>query len=137
MPSVTTFASFVVCGGLSACCNLGSRWVFSHWLPYPAAISLAYLIGMLTAFLLFKFLVFNSARSTRLGRETFWFTAVNALGLLQTLGISIGLADHVFPWLGMRVYPYDIAHVLGLGFTVITSFFGHKHLTFRKESPCV
>jgi putative flippase GtrA len=136
MRGVTTFVSFVVCGGLSACCNIGSRWLFSHWLSYPVAIVLAFPIGLLTAFLLFKFFVFGSAKLKRLPRETFWFIAVNVWGLLQTLGVSIGLADYVFPWLGMRFHPYDLAHGLGLASTVIPSFFGHKYFTFSKESPC-
>jgi len=136
MRGVTTFMSFVVCGGIAACANLGSRRLFSHWLPYPAAIVLAYLIGMLTAFLLFKFFVFDSGGSRRILRETLWYTAVNALALLQTLGISIGLAEYVFPWLGMRFYPYDIAHCIGVAFPVITSFFGHNFLTFSKDRQC-
>jgi putative flippase GtrA len=136
MRGVTTFLSFVVCGSVAACANLGSRQLFSHWLPYPAAIVLAYLVGMLTGFLLFKFFVFNGAKSKRVVRETFWFIAVNAFALLQTLGISIGLADYVFPWLGMHFYPYDAAHCIGVAFPVITSFFGHNCLTFSKERQC-
>jgi len=135
MRGLTTFMSFLFCGGLAAGANLGSRWLFSHWLPYIAAIVLAYLVGMLTAFLLFKFFVFNSAKSKRIPRETIWFIAVNALALLQTLGISLGLADYVFPWLGMRFYSQDIAHCLGVAFPVLTSFFAHNRLTFRKI-PC-
>lgn len=132
MRGVTAFMSFIVCGGIAACANFGSRWLFSRWLPYPAAIVLAYLVGMLTAFLLFKCLVFNSAKSKRTLRETLWFLAVNAFALLQTLAVSIGLADYVFPWIGMRVHPHDVAHGIGVAVPVITSFWGHKHLTFRQ-----
>ena len=133
MRGLTTFISFIVCGGFAACANLGSRWLFSHWLPYPVAILLAYLIGMLAAFLLFKFFVFGSGSSKLTRREALWFIAVNAVALMLTLGISIGFADYIFPWLCMRFYPYDIAHAIGVGFPVITSFFGHKYLTFHKE----
>lgn len=136
MRGLTTFLSFVVCGGAAAGVNLGSRWAFSHWLPYPAAITLAYLLGMFTAFLLFKFFVFDSAKSKRVVRETFWYITVNALALLQTLGISIGLADYLFPWIGMHEHPRDIAHAIGVAFPIVTSFFGHKYLTFTKESQC-
>jgi len=107
MRGLTTFMLFVACGGLAAGANIASRWLLSFWLPYPAAIVLAYLVGMLTAFLLFKFFVFNSGHSKRTPRETLWFIAVNALALLQTLGISLGLADYVFPRLGMRFHPHD------------------------------
>jgi putative flippase GtrA len=136
MRGVTAFASFAVCGGIAACANLGSRWLFSHRLPYPAAIVLAYMVGMLTAFLLFKFFVFDSARSKRVLREALWFLAVNAFALLQTLAISIGLADCLFPWLGMRWHPYDIAHGIGVAFPIMTSFFGHKYFTFSREPQC-
>lgn len=131
------FLVFALCGGLAACANLGSRWMLSHWLAYPVAISIAYGIGMLTGFLLFKFFVFDSGKSKRVLKETLWYIVVNIFALLQTLFISIFLAGYVFPWTGIDFYPHDVAHLIGVMVPVVTSYFGHKHFTFRKESPCV
>lgn len=132
------FGIFLFCGGLAACANVISRWLLSFWLPYPAAIVAAYMIGMLTGFLLFKFFVFNSRNSKRVFRETVWYTVVNIFALLQTLVISIVLADHVFPWLNMDFHPHDIAHCMGVGIPVISSYLGHNFFTFKsRDISCV
>lgn len=125
------FVIFVFCGGLAACANLGSRLLFSHWLPYPTAIVLAYLVGMLTGYLLFKFFVFDSGHSHRVLRESLWYVLVNVLALAQTLLISLLLARWLFPKTGMTFYPEDIAHLFGVAVPVFTSYVGHKYLTFK------
>jgi putative flippase GtrA len=131
MNKFKTFALFLLCGGAAACVNLSSRWVASHWLAYPIAITLAYMAGMLTGFLLFKFCVFDSGKSRRLMKETLWYIAVNLFALAQTLAISILLAEYVFPWAGVTFYPHDVAHLIGVTIPVITSYFGHKYCTFH------
>jgi Predicted membrane protein len=126
------FFAFLVCGGLAAVINMGSRWLFSLVAPYETAIVMAFCLGLLSGFILFKYFVFQSAGSNRTGRESFWYLVINLLALGQTLLVSVLLAKHFFPWAGMTFYPYDIAHVIGVGIPVITSYLGHKYLTFRK-----
>jgi len=126
------FFTFLVFGGLAALINMGSRLLLSRVMPYAPAIVLAYGLGMLSAFLMFKYLVFKAAGSNRTRRESLWFILINALALAQTLIISVSLAKYFFPWAGMDFRPYDVAHVIGVGFPVITSYLGHKYLTFRK-----
>jgi putative flippase GtrA len=128
-----TFASFVVCGGIAACVNLGTRWCFSLFLPYPVAITLAYMMGMLSGFLLFKLVVFRSrGPETKVLRESWRFVVVNALALLQTLAVSIFLAEWFFPAIGFTFHGHDIAHVIGVAVPVISSYFFHKNYTFQK-----
>ncbi len=126
------FLVFLACGGLAALINMGSRWIFSLALPYETAIVLAYGLGMLSGFILFKYFVFHSAGSRRTRRELMWYTAVNLLALAQTLAVSVLLAESFFPWAGMTFHPYDLAHVIGVGVPIVTSYLGHKYLTFRK-----
>lgn len=125
------FVIFVFCGGLAACANLGSRWLFSHWLPYAAAIVLAFFVGLLSGYLLFKFVVFDSAHSRRVLRESLWYMLVNMLALAQTLLISLLLARWLFPKTGMTFYPEDVAHLFGVALPIVTSYFGHKYFTFK------
>lgn len=127
------FARFLLCGGLAAAVNIGMRWLLSHWLAYTLAIVLAFGFGLLTGYVLFKFAVFDSAGTKRIPQEAGWYVLVNVLALAQTLGISLLLARWLFPCLGMTLYAEDVAHVIGVGLPVITSFFLHKHLTFRKN----
>lgn len=122
--------TFVFCGGLAACANMGARWVLSHWLPFEVSIVIAYCIGMVTGFLLFKIVVFTSAHSQNFLKEIVWYIIINILSLAQTLGLSILLAKYIFPKVNMHVYPEDIAHMIGVGIPVITSYLGHKYLTF-------
>ena len=42
---------YLASGGLAAVANFGSRFVFSRWLPYEAAVIGAYGVGMVTAFI--------------------------------------------------------------------------------------
>ncbi len=126
------FVSFLICGGVAALVNIVSRWFFYRFMPYWAAIVLAYFIGMLIAFTLFKFVVFNSSASKRTPNEVLWYTLVNVLALAQTFLVSIGLADYVFPALNMTFYPRDTAHIIGVGVPVVSSYLGPRRFTFRK-----
>lgn len=125
--------SFFLCGGVAALVNMGSRWLLNHYMPYEIAIVLAFLVGMFTAFLLFKFFVFHAGGSSRTARETARFVLINMLALLQTLLISVGLTGYIFPWLGYSWHAPDIAHVIGVLVPVFTSFWGHKYFTFTKD----
>ncbi|MYL85204.1 GtrA family protein [Desulfovibrio aerotolerans] len=135
--NIKEFILFAISGGLAALVNIGSRMLLSLVLPYAGAICVAYVLGMLSAFLLFKFFVFRAKRSARTGSEVFYFLLVNAISLLLTLGISIGLAEVVFPWLQFTFHAHDIAHIIGVLSPVLLSYVGHKYLTFRKDVPCI
>lgn len=125
------FAGFVVTGGIAATVNLVSRWAFNLILPYEAAISLGYLLGMVTAFLLARFLVFKSAGSAWIG-EFGRFALVNAVSFLVVLGVSIALARLVLPWIGWRWHPDDVAHLIGVASPIVLSYHAHKHFSFAE-----
>ena len=56
---------------------------------------------------------------------------VNLVAILQTWGISLLLAYHVLPAMGIRMYAPEIAHAIGIVVPVFTSYLGHKYWTFR------
>ena len=90
------FFQFLMVGGFSAGVNFVSRIGFSELVSYRYAIILAYLVGMLTAFLLSKHYVFEtSGRSFK--DELRDFTIVNIFAVIQVWFISIGLAEYFFP----------------------------------------
>jgi putative flippase GtrA len=124
------FAKFLMAGGVAAVANFSSRIVFSHWMAYVSAIVLAYVVGMITAFVLNRLFVFNTATNS-LGSQAWWFTLVNIAAVLQTIVISIVLADYVFPALGLKALRETIAHGFGVMIPAITSYIGHKYLSFR------
>jgi putative flippase GtrA len=126
------FLLFLLTGGFAAAVNWGSRMLYNLWMPYSAAIVVAYLTGMVTAFVLAKLFVFTETTQTT-GRSALWFTLVNLVAVLQTWVVSVGLAYHVFPAIGMHWHSRDIAHLVGVVVPVFSSYIGHKKLSFRHQ----
>jgi putative flippase GtrA len=124
------FLSFLVAGGIAAMANFGSRIVLNQWMPYIPAIIIAYIIGMVTAFVLNRLFVFEGAINT-LRNQIGWFTLINLIAVAQTLIISVGLADYIFPAMGVAAHAKTIAHGIGVMVPVVTSYLGHKHFSFR------
>ena len=125
------FFQFLMVGGLAAGINFISRIGFSELVSYRVAIVLAYIVGMITAFLLSKHYVFEKS-----GRpfkdELRDFTIVNIFAVIQVWLISVGLAEHFFPYISFNFHPEEVAHLIGLGIPAVTSYFGHKYFSFRK-----
>lgn len=124
------FMGFLVAGGIAALVNFCSRIALNHWMPYSAAIMVAYLVGMVTAFVLNKLFVFRETVNP-LHHQAFWFTLVNLAAVLQTLAVSLLLARWVFPAIHFNWHGETVAHAFGVAAPVLTSFIGHKHLSFR------
>ena len=55
------FLGFLLTGGLAAAVNFGSRIVYNRWLDFSSAVVLAYLTGMVTAFILARSFVFTQS----------------------------------------------------------------------------
>ncbi len=128
-PETRRFAAFLLTGGLAAAVNVASRIVFDLAVPYEAAVMLAYLVGMTTAFLLARLFVFSgSGRSLHV--EYGRFALVNVAALVQVLVVSVGLAKLVFPALHFVWNADLVAHVIGVLSPVVVSYQGHKRFSF-------
>lgn len=124
------FLLFLVTGGTAAAVNFGSRIVYNQWMGFSAAVVLAYLTGMVTAFVLAKMFVFKASTQS-MHRSILFFTLVNAAAVLQTWAISFALAYWLLPRLGIDRFVPEIAHAVGVVVPVFTSYVGHKRWTFR------
>jgi putative flippase GtrA len=124
------FLVFLLTGGFAAAVNWGSRILYNIWMPYSSAIIVAYITGMITAFILAKLFVFKSSTQST-GRSVFFFTLVNLVAVLQTWAVSVGLAYWLFPRLGMNWHDRNIAHLVGVAIPVFTSYAGHKRWSFK------
>lgn len=123
------FFRFVLAGGIAAAVNIISRWLLSSLMPFEAAVVVAYLVGMITAFSLTRQFVFKkSERHVR--SEVMRFMLVNLVALLQVWIISVGLAGWIFPKIGLVWQAELIAHIVGVLSPVVASYFGHKYFTF-------
>ena len=125
------FMRFLVAGGIAAAANVLSRIAFSQFMGLAAAVVLAYCVGMLVAFVLMRSQVFP-ASSSPVSHQVGKFIGVNLAAVLQTLVITLVLARWALPALGVRRFVEEIAHVVGVCVPVVTSYFGHKHFSFRR-----
>ena len=127
------FLLFLLFGGIAALANIYSRVIFNKFLSYKVSIVLAFFIGMLVAFLLFKFVVFKKKNLHNLNKEIVKFIIVNALALIQTFVVSLVFADYIFVWCNLSYHRYDIAHIIGVVTPVVTSYIFHSVFTFREN----
>jgi energy-coupling factor transport system substrate-specific component len=77
---------------------------------------------MLVAFLLFRAFVFP-ASPTPIARQVRFFVLVNLAGVVQVWLVANGLATLVHP---------ALAHAVGIAVPTLTSWFGHRMLTFAR-----
>ncbi|MGD8927017.1 MAG: GtrA family protein [Thioalkalispiraceae bacterium] len=126
------FLRFLLVGGVAAAINFVSRIFLSEIMSYRWAVFVAYLIGMLTAYLLSRAFVFEPSSRKPL-HELYYFSLVNVLAVCQVWGISVLLAEYVFPKAGFGFYPEEIAHIIGLSVPIFTSFLGHKYWSFKPK----
>jgi len=124
------FIAFIIAGGLAAIVNFGSRFFYNQYMSFGNAVIIAYITGMITAFVLSKLFVFEkSVHNTY--KEFIYFTLVNVVAILQTYIISVGLAEYLFPKIEFYYYPEAVAHAVGVVFPVFTSYIGHKKFSFK------
>jgi putative flippase GtrA len=127
------FLLFLITGGVAALVNVVSRVGFSQVLRFELAVLLAYGVGMLTAYVLARKFVFLQSR-TSVRRSFAAFALVNLFAVLQTWLVSVGLRNWLLPVLGIVVLRDLIAHGIGVVVPVLSSYFGHKHISFRQRS---
>ena len=124
------FLVFLLTGGTAAAVNFCSRIVYNLWLDFSSAVILAYITGMVTAFVLAKIFVFKDSQQS-IQHSALFFILVNLVAVLQTWAISIGLAYYLLPSMGITVFVREIAHGVGVAVPVFTSYIGHKRWSFR------
>ncbi|MCZ8314956.1 GtrA family protein [Phreatobacter sp.] len=125
------FLRFLASGGIAAGVNVLARILFSPVMAYEIAVVLAYLVGMLTAYVLMRLFVFE-ASGRAAGSELWRFAVVNAVALVQVWLVSVGLARWLFPAVGYTFHADTVAHVIGVLSPVLTSYLGHKRYSFGK-----
>ena len=126
------FLFFLLTGGLAAVVNFGSRIAYDVWVDFSTAIILAYLTGMVTAFMLARTFVFTESRTT-LRRSVLLFSLVNLAAVAQTWLISMGLAMFALPAVGVTRFVPEIAHAVGIMVPAFTSYLGQLLADLRRS----
>ena len=129
-PFLREFTQFVASGSVAAFVNLFLRWAFNHVMAFELAVVLAYLIGMVVAFLMFQKLIFKAGgQNTK--QQIRRFMVVHVVGITQVYVISWWLAFYGFPMVGWTWHPEDLAHFIGVSTPAFSSYIGHKLYTFK------
>jgi putative flippase GtrA len=127
---------FLLAGGLAAAINWLARIALSSVLPFSVAILVAYAIGMVAGFVLYRRFVFAGGQGS-LSRQIPVFLAVNAIGALVVLATTTGLdavIGHIvpgFPPIAREAFAHGAAIAIG----AVANYLGHKRLTFAAPVP--
>lgn len=124
------FLCFILSGGVAAGLNWVSRFLFSQIAPFEVAVVLAFIVGLLSGFILMRFFVFDGGGKP-ITPQASKYIAINLFALLQTLSISLVCARWILPAIGVADNAEALGHLVGVLVPVVTSYFGHKLLTFR------
>lgn len=125
------FIRYLGAGAIAALANYGSRFAFSLWLPFEAAVVLAFCVGLASGFVLMRRFAFQGNHGP-IASQALRYGAVNLFALLQTLVVSVVLARWLLPPTGLATGQVEaIAHAAGVGIPVVTSYLGHKYFTFQ------
>lgn len=127
------FVRFLAAGGTAALANFGSRFLISEFMAFEYAVVLAFFVGLGTGYVLSRTFVFAPSQHA-VHVEMTYYLFVNLLALLQTWLLSVYLARILTPQLG-QAWAQSIAHLAGIMLPVITSYFGHRYLTFKEHPP--
>lgn len=127
------FARFLALGGCAAVVNWLSRFCLEQIMAFPAAVAVAYVIGMAMAFMLYRRFVFPGSPQP-LRRQVKLFILINIFAIAQVWAAAMTLVYYAFPSIGL-VGPLaePLGHGLAIGVPTISSYFGHRFLTFRQS----
>lgn len=127
---ILVITKFLLMGGLAAGINWVSRFGWQLIMPFAAAVGAAYATGMVAAFFLFRCFVFPDS-VVPIHVQTRNFLLVNLVGFSMTWTLSILIVGFLFPRIGMTFYPAAVGRRIAIAAPTVTSWFGHRHLTFR------
>lgn len=123
---------FLICGGLAAAINWLARIALSPWLGFEGAVAVAYVIGMVAGFALYRRFVWPDAGSTA-RQQLAPFIAVNAASAVVVFLVSIALAA-LGGWLFGRTGVIEaLAHGTGIAIGAVSNYVGHGKFTFARR----
>tara|TARA_B100001989_G_C24343949_1_gene366378 strand:- start:206 stop:613 length:408 start_codon:yes stop_codon:yes gene_type:complete len=121
---------FTIAGGFAALANIISRILFSIFFPYKLSILFSFFVGLTTGFILMRRYVFIFKKNI-LFRQIIRFFFINLLNLIQTFLITLGI-KYLLGFILSNIGIIELfAHILGVSFPIMTSYFAHKYFTFQ------
>jgi putative flippase GtrA len=136
------FLRYLLVGGWNTVFGYTCFFLMNRWLAtvmqaysYVAAYLLSNLMAISVAFLGYKWFVFRT-KGNYLREWLRTLMVYSGSVLFSTLALAplVGLIRHTTQFQAQAPY---IAGAVVAVFTVLSSFFGHRHFSFRKGSPAL
>lgn len=124
------FIKFLLAGGLAAAANFGSRFFFSLVVPFVVAVGLAFMVGLVTGFVIMRAVVFKNATGAT-SRQASYYVLVNLVGLVVTVVVSVIVAKGAALIMTNLSAAEAIGHLAGIAAPVVLSYYAHRKITFR------
>lgn len=134
--SYKSFFSFFLTALFGASVNFFSQIFFRQSLKFDftTSVLLGYLTATVVSFVPTKLFAFSAKKTGNTGREMIKFVII----ALVAWGVQVGVARATLDWIANPYFP-EISmfwrekgsHVVGMGFSFLANYFGHKLLTFR------
>lgn len=127
---VARIGRFLMAGGFAALVNWAARFPLNEVMPFGWAVIVAYAIGMVVGFFLYRFFVFQ-AHEGHAGHQLWKFVVVNLIGAAEVWLLAMVFVHWLAPAIGWTLWVEPIAHAAAIGIGAATSYVGHRLLTFR------
>lgn len=129
-----SFFSFFLTALFGASVNFFSQILYRKSFDYSTSVFLGYLTATVVSFVPTKLFAFSAKRTGNTGREMIKFVII----ALVAWGVQVGVAVATLEWIANPYFPNVTmfwrekgSHVVGMGFSFLANYFGHKLLTFR------
>lgn len=131
---VKSFFTFFLTALLGATVNFVSQIIYRKFFNFDTSVLLGYLTATVVSFMPTKNYAFSAKETGNTGREMVKFLVI----ALVAWGVQVGVAVTTLKWVANPYFPTaslflreKTSHVVGMGFSFLANYFGHKLLTFR------
>ncbi len=130
------FFSFFLMALLGASINFISRIFYRQFFgfDFDTSVLCGYLTATVLTFIPTKKYAFSAGKTGNTAREAVKFLGISLVALVVQVYVAAytleWVATPLFPKLD-KIYRETGSHVVGMGFSFLANYFGHKLLTFR------
>ena len=119
---------------LGASVNLSSRIYYRQYFDFDTSILFGYLTAVIVSFIPTKLFAFSAKGTGNTSREAIKYVIIALLAWAVQIYVAVAtlewIANPLFPNLPLA-WRETGSHVVGMGFSFLANYFGHKLLTFR------
>lgn len=122
--------AFLICGTLAAAINWFARMILSLWMSFGLAVVIAYGIGMLAGFVLYRRYVWTTSARSLTG-QIIAFIGINIAVAGLVLLTALGLVELGGLLIGRTPLVEAIAHGSAIAAGAAANYVAHREITFR------